>query len=308
MEKKTPKKTGLFGVIDIGSNSVRRVVFDISYVPAIELINEKVFCALGRDLSTTGRLSPEGVELARKTLRTYKEKMGSEGVKVFPVVGTAALREAEDGSAFLKIVHDEIGLEIQIISGDEEARYAAKGVLSFDPHAVGVVADFGGGSLEFAVVEAGQVGNTLSFPFGVFRVRTLGSAARGIMHKAFVESRTQVGSPSSLYGIGGDWRSLAKAHKQESGEEDRPLQGYRIESSDLILFCRKLQNLLPTEIVRLYGMEERRAELMGISALVLETAVMALGVRDMVVSTAGVRDGLLYEYLHSNGNGFRLAE
>ncbi|MBL8637474.1 MAG: hypothetical protein JNN09_03140 [Alphaproteobacteria bacterium] len=300
MEKKTSKKRGSFGVVDIGSNSVRRVVFDVSHVPAIELINEKVFCALGRDLSTTGRLSPEGVELARKTLKAYKEKMASEGVTACSVVGTAALRDAEDGSAFLKAVQDETGLEIRIISGDEEARYAAKGVLSLDPHAAGVVADFGGGSLELAVIEAGQVGNALSFPFGVFRARTLGSAARGIMHKAFVESRTQIGSPSSLYGIGGDWRALAKAHKQESGEEDRPLQGYRIDSSDLILFCRKLQNLSPAEIVRLYGMEERRADLMGISALVLETAVMALGVRDMVVSTAGVRDGLLYEYLHSN--------
>jgi exopolyphosphatase/guanosine-5'-triphosphate,3'-diphosphate pyrophosphatase len=299
VEKKTSKK-GLFGVIDIGSNSVRRVVFDVSHVPVIELVNEKVFCALGRDLSTTGRLSPDGVGLAKKTLKAYKEKMVCEGVAACSVVGTAALRDAEDGSAFLKDIQDEIGLEIRVISGDEEARYAAKGVLSLDPHASGVVADFGGGSLEFAVIENGQVGNTLSFPFGVFRAQTLGPAARGVMHKAFVKSRQQIGSSFSLYGIGGDWRSLAKAHKQENGETDRPLQGYRIEAIPLISFCRKLQNLPATEIVRLYGMEERRASLMGVSALVLETVFMAFGPRELVVSTAGVRDGLLYEYLHSN--------
>lgn len=300
VERNISQKNGLFGVIDIGSNSVRRVVFDVSHSPAIELSNEKVFCALGRDLSVTGRLSPEGVSLAKKTLKTYKEKMASEGVTACSVVGTAALREAEDGSLFLKDIQDEVGLEIRVISGDEEACYAAKGVLSLDPQASGVVADFGGGSLEFAVIEAGHVGNTLSFPFGVFRAQTLGPAARGIMHKAFVKSKPQIGSPLALYGIGGDWRALAKAHKQESGEADRPLQGYRIEASSLMLFCRKLQNLSGAEIVRFYGMEERRAGLMGVSALVLETVFMALGPRELVVSTAGVRDGLLYEYLHSN--------
>lgn len=300
MREKIPEKSGLFGVIDVGSNAVRRVVFDVSSTPPVELCNEKVFCALGRDLSVTGRLSPEGVILAKKTLKTYKEQMTEEGVSACSVVATAALREAADGPVFVKSVQDEIGLEIRMISGDEEAHYAAQGVLSRDPQAVGVVADFGGGSLELAVIEAGQVRNTLSFPFGAFRVQALGPGARTVMHKAFVAAKAQIGSPLTLYGIGGDWRALAKAHKHESAEADRFLQGYRIAAPSLISFCRKLQNLPTADVVRLYGMEERRASLMGLSALVLETLFMALGPKEFVVSAAGVRDGLLYEYLHSN--------
>lgn len=132
-----------FAVIDIGSNSVRMVIYDVSVCPPYQVFNEKVYCALGRDLATTGRLNPDGVKAALKALQAYQLIARSQSVGRIRTVATAAIRDAEDGDDFIRMVRDIAGLSIRVLSGAEEAQYAAEGVLAFDPMADGVVADFG---------------------------------------------------------------------------------------------------------------------------------------------------------------------
>ena len=155
-------------VIDVGSNSVRLVVYRLEGRAIWTVFNEKALAGLGRDLPETGRLSPQGVETALTALRRFRVVLeGWPDADVY-TAGTAAVREAADGRAFLRRVEDEIGLKIRVLSGEEEARYGALGVIAGEPGAQGVVGDLGGSSLELVQVRAGQPGDGVSLPLGPF--------------------------------------------------------------------------------------------------------------------------------------------
>jgi len=269
------------GVIDIGSNSVRMVVYDTAHHPPEKIFNEKVICPLGRDLGTTGRLNPDAVSSAYKALEAYKILSELYHVVSLEVVGTAALRDATDGPDFIKRIKDEVGLTIRIISGDEEASYAARGVLMFAPDADGVVADFGGGSLELARIYKDTVHDTVSLPMGAYRVQAMGENARGNIANFLNPLKTRFGNLDNLYAIGGSWRVLALAHMRVNG-----LKG-------------DIQGLDEQSIVNTYRMESHQARLSGIAAFTLESVLSDLGIRQFIVSTAGVRDGVAHEFLLS---------
>lgn len=289
----------LLAVIDIGSNSVRMVIYDVSHFPLAppeKIFNEKIVCPLGRDLSVTGRLCPDAVPSAYKALQAYKLIAEAYHVVDMQVVGTAALREATDGLDFLNHVQDVIGLSIRVISGDAEAQYAARGVLMFDVDADGVVADFGGGSLEFARIHDNQVFDTVSLPLGAYRVMALDNKCHGI--ESLVAPYPSFQRLKALYAIGGSWRVLASAYMKEKNES-LPLQGYVIPAQDLIDFCQALQTLSPEDIRHIYRMEAHQAQLAPVAALTLAEVLRILAPQDFVVSTAGVRDGVVHEFLSS---------
>jgi exopolyphosphatase/guanosine-5'-triphosphate,3'-diphosphate pyrophosphatase len=131
-------------VIDVGSNSVRLVIYRIDGRALWTLYNEKVVASLGKDLPATGRLSPAGMEAAIGALRRFRVVLEGWKADEVTAAATAAVREAADGRAFLKRVRDETGLEVRVLSGEEEARFAALGVICGDPTAEGVVGDLGG--------------------------------------------------------------------------------------------------------------------------------------------------------------------
>jgi len=286
------------GVIDIGSNSVRMVVYDTAHHPPEKIFNEKVICPLGRDLGTTGRLNPDAVSSAYKALEAYKILSELYHVVSLEVVGTAALRDATDGPDFIKRIKDEVGLTIRIISGDEEASYAARGVLMFAPDADGVVADFGGGSLELARIYKDTVHDTVSLPMGAYRVQAMGENARGNIANFLNPLKTRFGNLDNLYAIGGSWRVLALAHMRVNGLKG-DIQGYSIPTDEMMAFCKHIQGLDEQSIVNTYRMESHQARLSGIAAFTLESVLSDLGIRQFIVSTAGVRDGVAHEFLLS---------
>jgi len=153
-------------VIDIGSNSVRLVIYRIEGRAIWTLFNEKALAGLGRDLASSKRLSPEGVETALKALRRFKVVLGGWDSRDIAVVATAAVRDAVDGMLFVQRVMAETGLHVRILSGEEEARYAALGVVAGHPNAAGIVGDLGGSSLELTPLSAPGAGVTL--PLGPF--------------------------------------------------------------------------------------------------------------------------------------------
>ena len=290
--------SSLYGVIDIGSNSVRLVIFDASSSPPHQLINEKVFCGLARDLDRTGRLSPAGAAEALTGLIAYGKIVRESALKQLDVVGTAALRDAADGAEFIRRVADEAGLSIRLISGHEEARYAALGVLALAPAAEGLVADFGGGSLEFAKIEAGQIGATISRPYGAFRALAMGDTAQTQLADGLSDLIPAYGNAPALHTIGGSWRALAQAYAQDQGQADLHLQGYTIPTAEMTAFCQTITGCEPAYLRDRYGFEENRATLAPISALVLHQVLEILKPDQMVVSLAGIRDGIVYDLLH----------
>ena len=281
------------GVIDIGSNSVRMVVYDTAHSPPEKIFNEKVICPLGRDLGTTGLLNPDAVDAAFKALQAYQILAGIYHVSSLQVVGTAALRDATNGSEFIQRVQTELNMTIRIISGDEEAGYAARGVLMFDPHANGVVADFGGGSLELARIYKDIVHDTISLPMGAYRVQSMGDAARSTISNFLAPLKSRFGGLENLYAIGGSWRILALAYMRGQGQK-LELQGFTIPTKTMIEFCKHIMELDELTIVNTYRVESHQAKLSGIAAFTLESVLSDLDIQNFVVSTAGVRLSLIH--------------
>jgi exopolyphosphatase/guanosine-5'-triphosphate,3'-diphosphate pyrophosphatase len=287
-------------VIDIGSNSVRLVLYRLEGRAIWTVFNEKVLAGLGRDLPQTGRLSEEGVAMALPALRRFAAVI--EGVRpqhVF-VAATAAVREAEDGVTFCERVAAETGFHIRVLSGEEEARYAARGVLAGHPSAEGVAADMGGASLELIRLGKGEVGKGITLPLGPFSLADDSEFdARKLRAKIDKRLKGQTADfeTPTLHAVGGAWRSIAQLHMAMS---DYPLQivhQYAMTADDAREVARFVSRQSRTSLDRTPGVSRRRAETLPYAALVLEALIEKLALKTVEFSAWGLREGLLQEAL-----------
>lgn len=168
------------GVIDIGSNSVRLVVFDGAARSPAYFYNEKILCGLGAGLRETGRLNPEGKVRAMSALRRFSRLAEGMGIAPLTNVATAAMRDAEDGAEFSAEIEAETGMAINVIDGEEEARLSAQGVLLGWPEADGLVCDIGGSSMELAEVSNGKIGKRLTSPLGALALDGIKGGRKGL--------------------------------------------------------------------------------------------------------------------------------
>jgi exopolyphosphatase/guanosine-5'-triphosphate,3'-diphosphate pyrophosphatase len=289
-------------VIDIGSNSVRMVIFDLLKSKSAPVFNEKVFCGLGRDLNRTGSLNKNGRKTALLTLEAFALLARAKQVQKIIAVGTAALRDAKDGKQFIESVFKKTNIKIKIIKGEEEAYFAALGVLAFDPKAEGLVADFGGGSLEIAEIKRGVIHNGETYPFGAFRVDRLGSKIYETVKQSLrTESAHQI-KIKNLYIIGGSWRALLQCYFMHLSIEEHRLQGFKISATTLKKFCALIETKTPKQLIALYDIESHRAELLRTSSRVLRATIDAFKALNVIVSTAGIRDGVLVHYTKEKKN------
>src|SRR5579864_2217637 len=174
---------GRIAVVDVGSNSLRLVVFERLGASLLPLLNEKVMCALGRGIARTGRLNPEGVELAFANLQRFVALARALRVDHLAIIATAAVREASDGRAFAAAAERQLGVPMRIIEGGEEARLSAAGVLAGIREADGVVGDLGGGSVELVQVNSAAsspIGAGVSLPLGALRLAELDDNRRAV--------------------------------------------------------------------------------------------------------------------------------
>src|SRR5580698_639871 len=211
-----------FAVVDIGSNSVRLVIYEsFSRTPAV-VHNEKTICAIGRDMVTRRRLHEEGMRLALDSLARFRMLADAHQVELRDAVATAAARDASNGQEFVRRAEAAWGSPIRILSGEEEARLAALGALAGIPSADGLVADLGGGSLDMVTVKDGKTGEALTLPFGPLRLIDVAKGdpekARGIVENG-LDALARLGSLKgrSLYAVGGVWRSFARVDMEELG-------------------------------------------------------------------------------------------
>src|SRR5713226_7197315 len=175
---------GRIAVVDVGSNSLRLVVFERLGATLLPLLNEKIMCALGRGIALTGRLNPDGVELAFANLQRFVALARALGVDHLAIIATAAVREAVDGRAFAAAAERQLGVPVRIIEGSEEARLSAAGVLAGIRDVDGVVGDLGGGSVELVRVDAAAgepIGAGVSLPLGPLRLAEFGDNRKAII-------------------------------------------------------------------------------------------------------------------------------
>jgi exopolyphosphatase/guanosine-5'-triphosphate,3'-diphosphate pyrophosphatase len=289
------------GVVDVGSNSVRMVVFDGAARSPAYFYNEKIMCGLGKGLAETGRLNPQGRVRALAALRRFA--LLAEGMEVSPltVVATAATREAEDGPEFQAEVLRETGLRLHVIDGDEEARLSAQGVLLGWPDAKGMVCDIGGNSMELALIGDGQVGRRLSTPLGPFRVQQISTdpkKRRAHVVKVLREAQAALRvTGGRIYLVGGSWRVIGRLDMERRSYPLTVLHEYRMTPQGL---SDTLDWLAAADLAALRGRtgtSAERMELVPWACEVLRELIAVFQPEEIDISAYGIREGLLYEHM-----------
>lgn len=288
------------GVIDIGSNSIRLVVFAAASRALLPVFNEKVLCGLGRGLAQSGRLNRDGVGLALENLARFVVIAQTMGVAELRAFATAAVRDADDGEAFLELVRKRCGIDVRLISGDEEARLSALGVVSSIPAAEGIVGDLGGGSLELISVSDEQVHEHATLPLGPFRVPT------DLKHDELVklvDARLaelpwlEAARGRTLYPVGGSWRSIAKVHMRHVRYPLSVIHNYTINARAAADFGALVSKLSGETLRRLKGASKRRLDVLPYGALVLSRLIERARPGSIVFSSYGLREGMVFDTL-----------
>ncbi|MDZ3831574.1 MAG: Ppx/GppA family phosphatase [Sphingopyxis sp.] len=288
-------------MIDIGSNSVRLVVYEgPARAPAV-IFNEKVPAGLGRGLAVDGRIAEEDAERGLTALRRYALLAQHMEVKDLQCVATAAVRDADNGPDFIAGAA-KAGLRIRLLSGEEEAKAAGCGVLSAIPDAHGIAVDLGGGSLELAEVKNGRVGRCVSFPLGVLRLPALRVNGQQMFERSVRKMLKAADWPGGLAGlplylVGGSWRALARLDLEITRSSFAVLDQHSLPRAAVRRLVRATRRMSYEDIRAIPGMASNRAASLPDAAALLAALVNIIDVPEMTVSSSGLREGLLYQSL-----------
>jgi len=287
-------------VIDIGSNSVRLVVFESGTCQPTAIYNEKVQCALARDMQVTGVLHPEGVVKALASLDRFVTLTQAMGVDRLELLATAAVRDASDGGEFADTVQQRFGLPVRVLSGEDEARLSSLGVIWGAPRAKGIIGDLGGGSLELIAAKKGKMGQQATLPLGPLRLM---AAVGNDMKAARALIDTEIGrldwldlkGAGGFYAVGGAWRALARVQMVLSNYPLKVIHGYSQPRAAI----KNVSNLVAQQTGRsMAGLEElgaARRETLPLASLVMCRILSAVRSKHVVFSGFGLREGWLYE-------------
>ncbi len=301
--KRPRKRASSVAVIDIGSNSVRLVVYESMARSLITIFNEKALCGLGREVQTTGLLAPDAVAKALTSLRRFRALCKVMKVGRVYAIATAACRDASNGPDFIAKAERICGVGIEILSGPREAQLSALGVVSGVHNPDGIVGDLGGGSLELIDVRGNRVRRGVTLPLGSLALqdvshKSLKRAERIVKSDLSGVAQLKAGRGRTFYAVGGTWRALARIHIIQSGYPLRVMHGYSIPAADALDFAQRLRRLASANMLaHIEAIADARRPLLTYAALVLEYIIRVAKPKTIVFSTFGVREGLLYAML-----------
>lgn len=289
---------GDVAVIDVGSNSVRLVIYRLEGRAIWTVFNEKVLAGLGRGLENTGALPAEGVADALTALRRFRAVVDAARPAAILTAATAAVREAKDGPQFVRRVREEAGFDLRVLSGPEEAHYSALGVLAGRPGADGVVGDLGGSSLELTRLRSGAAHGGVTLPLGPFalgaprnfepdRVRRLVDARLDATVDAYRDPH--------FHAVGGAMRTLALIHMEMAGYPLKIVHGYEMSGGEAVDAARFVAKQSKSSLERIPGISKKRIETLPWSAVVVERLVERLDLKTVILSAYGIREGLIFE-------------
>ena len=291
------------GVIDIGSNSVRLVVYEGVVRSLTPIFNEKVLCGLGREIASTGRLDEASVKRALEALVRFRTILRILDVKYVRAIATAACREAANGPDFIVRGERALGTRIQVLSGQQEAELAASGILMGFRSPDGFAADLGGGSLEIIDVAGNSLRQAVTLPLGGLRLL---DASGGRIEKAIDIVDEQIASVSwrgkgrgrRFFAVGGTWRAIARLHMNEQNYPLHVMHGYAMSAKEAIGFCEDIRKAKKVSVMRgASDLPRARREVLPFGALVLERLLEQLEPNEVLFSVFGIREGLVYGLL-----------
>ncbi len=291
-----------FSIIDIGSNSIRLVIYEgVARSPTV-LFNEKMLAGLGRGIVSTGKLDPEAVTRAMDEFRRFRALSEQARATDLHVIATAAAREAENGPDFIRRAEAVLGTQIRVLSGREEAYYSALGVISGFQPADGIAGDLGGGSLELVDVSGAGIGEGITLPLGGLRLQdmaknSLAAAARIAREEIARAELLGAGRGRPFYAIGGTWRNLARLHMNATNYPLAVMHHYEMNIASSVPFLQKVARGEIDKVKGVEGVSKARRALLPYGAMVLLEIIQAMQPSEIVVSALGVREGFLYSLL-----------
>ena len=301
---------GRIAVVDVGSNSLRLVVFERLGETLLPLLNEKVMCALGRGIAASGRLNPDGVALAFANLQRFVALARALAVDHLAVIATSAVREAADGLDFAAEAERQCGVPMRIVDGGEEARLSAAGVLAGISGADGIVGDLGGGSVELVRVNAaGQpaIGAGVSLPLGPLRLAELTDDRRALtraIDRAIADADVlREAAGRDFYLVGGAWRAIARLHMEQTRYPLHIIHEYAIPRRPAEGFLDIVAGQSRHSLERIASIGRKRLETVPLGALILRRLIAAATPERIVFSAFGLREGYAYGLLRMPPGG-----
>ena len=291
-----------YAIVDIGSNSIRLLVYDQLGRAPMPRFNEKSLARLAEGLPETGAIGPDHFRRAIEAVRRFRAIAEAMGVSRIDAVATEAMRRASNGPMLAAAIEAEAGLKVRVLSGAEEARFATFGVISGFFRPAGTVGDMGGGSLEVAEAIDDRVGDGwVSMPLGALPVEAMlsegVSAAKRQIDEILRRSLPRELARPVFYAVGGGWRALAKAHMDTVGAPVKVVHGYTLSAAEAREFARAVSRLSVAKLAATPGVAERRARTLPAAALTLDRVLKYLKPERVVFSALGLREGFLYSQL-----------
>jgi exopolyphosphatase / guanosine-5'-triphosphate,3'-diphosphate pyrophosphatase len=289
-------------VIDIGSNSVRLVVYEGLARCQTPIFNEKILAGLGREVLTTGLLAPDAAEKALAALRRFRALCDAMGVGKAWAIATAAVRDAHNGADFIERAEAACGVPVSVLPGRREAELSALGIISGFHKPDGIVGDLGGGSLELTDVRGHRLKSGITLPLGGLALQDLSEKsianAEKIVRKELGHAAILKGGRGrDFYAVGGTWRAIARLHMSQTGYPLHVMHGYTIAAQEALEFSRLVRRGDPETLSKIETVNAARRPLLGYAAVVLEHVVRIARPQRVVVSALGVREGLLFSML-----------
>ena len=291
-------------VVDIGSNSVRIVIYEgLSRAPTV-LFNEKVLCGLGRGIAASGKMNEEGVDRALRALKRFRALASQARSGTMHVLATAAAREASNGPAFIEAAQNILGVEIRVLTGREEALYSAYGIISGFHEPDGIAGDLGGGSLELIDIKNKTYGDGITLPLGGIRLSEL---SEGSLSKARNFAKKQVkkvpfletGRGRTFYAVGGTWRNIARLHMEVNNYPLTMMQGYEIGFDEMMAFLDRIGADEEQKEPAWQAISKNRRMLLPFGAIAMREVLTIMQPKSISFSAQGVREGLLYSLLNA---------
>ena len=295
-------KVGTAAVIDVGSNSIRLVIYKGPRRAPLPILDEKVSCGLGRGMNSRGRMSPQSMDLALRTVSRFVDIARSMKVSGIKAVATAAVRNAANGSDFKEAVEQQCGISLRVLSGMDEARLSALGTLCAIPDADGVMGDIGGGSLELVEICEGELGNHATLPLGTIPLLESGLSPVKARKKLIVPLLDELpwlenAKKKTFYAVGGSWRALAKKHMESEDYPLRIVHGYSLSRSKAVEMSREIAEMSSGSLQDLWTLGRNRVESAPYAATLMKSLLKKTGVNNLMFCTYGLREGCIYDDL-----------
>lgn len=281
---------------------MRLVVFDKRSRCPVPVFNEKAQPGLGKGLERHGHLNPDGVQAALVNIRRFVTMAEAMNVDGLTLLATAAVRDAKDGALFAAQIEKLTGRKVEIVSGEEEARLSAQGVLAGIPGADGLMGDLGGGSLELVRLDAGKIREHVTLPLGPLRLAeatdgNLEAAQKLIDRQLEKLDWLSLVKGKILYPVGGTWRSLARIHMEQTRYPLHVIHEYRMTRRQGEDLAGVLAHLGKKSLNNVTGLSRRRLETVPLGSLVLERLIRAVKPECVLFSAYGLREGYLFSTL-----------